>query len=320
MNANGLYNGLDAGAAMGVYNGTNVGARAGLVGNEQNAKLRLLDRYPGAAAAYSLRKLSFRYTGPCIRVRRDSDNAEIDVGFDGNGNVNLATLSSFVGANSGFITVWYDQSGNSGRDSIQTITANQPRIVNLGVVERENNNTCLRWVNGNSQHLVVNQSNLNISQPISTFSVSKLTAASGINASVLFDNNSATNNPFRFYATGNTDAPNNTFILYTNNIGLLTGCGAQNANQNLFTTISQTATTPNNEVRLNGTEVDNNSGTVVNPLNGLTIGNVRPGAGAGTLAIYDWSGWIFELIFYPSDQALNRLAIETNINNYYKIY
>jgi hypothetical protein len=36
----------------------------------------LLDDYPNAAVAYSLRKLRTDYTGNSIRVRRSSDNAE----------------------------------------------------------------------------------------------------------------------------------------------------------------------------------------------------------------------------------------------------
>jgi len=39
-----------------------------------------------------------------------------------------------VGSGSGYISVWYDQSGNS-KDAIQATTASQPRIVNAGVVD-----------------------------------------------------------------------------------------------------------------------------------------------------------------------------------------
>ena len=42
----------------------------------------LLDSYSGAAAAYSLRKLSATWSGSAIRVRRSSDNTEMNIGFD----------------------------------------------------------------------------------------------------------------------------------------------------------------------------------------------------------------------------------------------
>ena len=70
----------------------------------------LLDAYPNAKAAYSLRKLSSTYTGSCIRVRRSSDNTEQDIGFVSN-ELDTTALLSFVGSNSGFITSWYNQKG-----------------------------------------------------------------------------------------------------------------------------------------------------------------------------------------------------------------
>jgi hypothetical protein len=77
---------------------------------------------------------------PLLRVRRSSDNGELDIGYDDNGNLDSVTLKNFVsnnGANptaNGFISVWYDLSGNS-KDAIQTTTASQPRIVNAGVLD-----------------------------------------------------------------------------------------------------------------------------------------------------------------------------------------
>jgi hypothetical protein len=55
----------------------------------------ILDTYPNAAVAYSLRKLRTAYSGSAIRVRRPSDNAEQDIGFVGN-DLDTASLLSFV--------------------------------------------------------------------------------------------------------------------------------------------------------------------------------------------------------------------------------
>jgi len=92
----------------------------------------LLDIYPNAAVAYSLRKLRTAYTGNCIRVRRSSDNAEQDIGFS-EGFLNTASLLSFVGANNGFVTTWYDQSGLA-RNATQSTTTAQPVIVSSGAL------------------------------------------------------------------------------------------------------------------------------------------------------------------------------------------
>ena len=62
----------------------------------------LPDDYPGAAAAYSLRKLDKDYAGNAIRVRRSNDNTEQDIGFSGN-ELDTTSLKSFVGSNDGAV-------------------------------------------------------------------------------------------------------------------------------------------------------------------------------------------------------------------------
>ena len=107
----------------------------------------LLDEYPGAAAAYSLRQLSSTYAGSAIRVRRSSDNAEQDIGFVSN-ELDTASLLSFVGAGNGFVTTWYDQSGNSD-DATQSTAAAQPQVVSSGSLILEGGNPSLNFDGGN---------------------------------------------------------------------------------------------------------------------------------------------------------------------------
>jgi hypothetical protein len=73
--------------------------------------LLLLDTYPNAAVAYSLRKLRTAYSGSAIRVRRFVDNTEEDFGFDTNGDLDIAGIESFFGNNlllqsENFNTTW----------------------------------------------------------------------------------------------------------------------------------------------------------------------------------------------------------------------
>jgi hypothetical protein len=86
-----------------------------------------------SAAAYSVRRLRTTYTGNAIRVRRSSDSAELDIGFDSNGNLNTSALLTHCGANNGLVVTWYDQSGN-GYNLTQAVAINQPQIVNSGAV------------------------------------------------------------------------------------------------------------------------------------------------------------------------------------------
>jgi hypothetical protein len=95
-----------------------------------------VDDYVTVYAAWSAEKKLIRaYAGSLIRVRRDSDNTEQDIGPDGDGNLDTAALTTFVGANNGYIRTVYDQMGVSTSDMVQATQANQPRIVNAGVVE-----------------------------------------------------------------------------------------------------------------------------------------------------------------------------------------
>ena len=89
----------------------------------------LLDRYPDARVAYSLRRLSSAYSGPVVKVRRSSDSAEEDFTAT---EVSGGSLATWVGAgNDGFVRTWYDQSGN-GTNANQTTSNRQPKIVSSG--------------------------------------------------------------------------------------------------------------------------------------------------------------------------------------------
>lgn len=96
-------------------------------------KPKLLDTYP-AAVGYSLRKLR-RGATKCLRVRRSSDNAEQDIGFQNGAYINTADLTTFCGAGDGFVVTWYNQmtDGASG-NFVQATAAQQPMIVSAGTV------------------------------------------------------------------------------------------------------------------------------------------------------------------------------------------
>lgn len=88
----------------------------------------LLDKLGNADMAYSLRRLRDAYTGYAVRVRRSTDNAELDIGFDTNGHFDGAALTSFLQAAQGHVAIWYDQTGNE-RHMLQPLMASQPRVL-----------------------------------------------------------------------------------------------------------------------------------------------------------------------------------------------
>lgn len=83
--------------------------------------------YGKPVMAFSFRKVVKDYVGSAIRVRRISDNAESDIGFDVSGNLDLVAYSAFMGVSSLRLAIWYDQSGNS-YNATQTSNALQPTI------------------------------------------------------------------------------------------------------------------------------------------------------------------------------------------------
>lgn len=90
------------------------------------------DLVSGATAWYGLRAYSAAVaatgTQKAINIRRASDQATTDILILPNGNLDVATATTFCNATSGFITAWYDQSGN-GNHAVQATPASQPQLV-----------------------------------------------------------------------------------------------------------------------------------------------------------------------------------------------
>ena len=91
----------------------------------------LLDTYLGASMALSLRKLRSAYTGSCIRVERSSDSTQQDIGFSGN-FLDTTALATFVGACTGQVVTWYDQTTN-GYNVIKSGSISGPSVRISGV-------------------------------------------------------------------------------------------------------------------------------------------------------------------------------------------
>lgn len=94
-----------------------------------------------SAAAFSLRKLRCAFAGSAIRIRSSAAGSPtVDVGFTANGDLDTASMKTFVGANNAFVTIWYDQSGN-GNNAVQPSAGNQPEIMVAGKINRQGGST-----------------------------------------------------------------------------------------------------------------------------------------------------------------------------------
>lgn len=286
-----------------------------------------LDTFPGAIAAYSLRKLSINYEGPAIRVRRDSDNTETDIGFvfSTNGQVlDEDALTAFVGPANGFIAKWYDQSGN-GVDQQRTIQNQQPQIVASGNVMKDNGNPAAYFDGTKSMRSVIDVSLTSVVGEWSTFGVARVLDIS-INRQLLsyqgvailgdppphisigqFLRTGALTSPPSFQTVAfNTNLINNNF----NDAGL-----QYNSNQNVLNSVRRTTSV---EVFVNG--VGNGpratTGTGVTGITPLDIGN-RNGIDFTNVQPF---GYIQELIHYPLDANSFYLQAVKHINGFYKAY
>jgi hypothetical protein len=272
----------------------------------------LLDNYSGAAAAYSLRRIGpSSYFGPAIRVRRDSDNTLRDIGFTSDGQLDTVGLLDFVGVTgSGFVTTWYDQSGN-GYDATQATAGNQPLILNNGSVLLSNNKPAVNIIN-NSKFLSATPSRIDTNGPASWFITYDLdtllrqgvvswgsTLNTGINFEPGADGPGLSIHKFNGFAYGPFSS---TWWSTT---------------QSLFSWISPGGSVNSSSLYLNSSLATSvfKYGSNQNIDFGSTL---VIGRGSGVSNTVTSS--ISEVILYNTDQATNRSAIESNINSNYKIY
>ena len=265
----------------------------------------LLDDYPNAAAAYSLRKLDKDYTGSAIRVRRSNDNSEQDIGFTSSGDLDTGALKNFVGANSGFVTTWYDQSGNA-RNATQTTAARQPRIVNAGTVERQNGKVSL-FYNG-SNDLFIN----NFTQNNGFYSFFGITSVQNItgNKTVLSGDGGSNPRSAQYITIINS---NPRTLAFDVNTAISDLSSSVNANQ-LYLLSGHKYTGFIEAFTNNAT---NGATTFTNSSNS-TNSNMYIGSQVGSSAFMN--GYISECIMYGFNNYSNRTAIENNINSHYVIY
>ncbi len=285
---------------MGLLINGQVGWRsATVVGSSTSSSPLLLDTYTGATAAYSLRKLRTAYSGNAITVRRSSDNTSQNIGFDANGNLDTASLLSFVGAGNGFVSVWYDQSGN-GNNAAQTTAGYQPQIVSAGAVLLINSKPSIK-LDGVDDEFVLNSS---INSNASTYqSFVGKRASSGD----------------RLYALSNNAGNGYIFGLWNTNNYVLQG-------KTNFYQISSSTDTTTSQLLLTGKvssgimSMFKNGNIIPSTQSAATISPFINSIGKYLSSLYPTKCSLQEIVFYNNDQTSNQTGIESNINSFYTIY
>ena len=116
--------------------------------------------------AVGLRKLVGSYNGNAIKLRRSSDNAEQDFGFNSNGELDVTAIQTWLGSSTGYVKTIYDQSGNS-RDFTHSTVSRQPELLISGV----NSMPTLNFTSSNQLRMTSNV----LSWPLTIIGTAQLT-------------------------------------------------------------------------------------------------------------------------------------------------
>ena len=281
----------------------NIAKVNGLVFTTGPAFTGLLDTYTGAAAGYSVRRIASSATN-LMRIREDSGDTETDIGYDSNGDLDLAAIASHCGTANGFVVSWVDQSGN-GNDADQSTNANQPKIYDgtTQAVFTENGKPSLQYNNAQDLQSSVNFSSANLS----VFTVNADDATTGNDRFWLLTDSTNTIEIQALYHQTNGDIrigyrkPENEQVVFGT---------ADNAQHLLYYNKAGTAS---QVAAVDGGSTTSNTATVTT----LTITELYLGS-------YDsqnfFDGRIQEVVLWDTDQTTNRTGIETDINSEYLIY
>ena len=283
----------------------------------------LLDNFPTAHAAYSLRKLRRNYTGVCCRIRRESNDYEADLHFTGIGEVSLdSTLSNFSSASSatnlgqfmaagGYtdadslgsadtarVVTWKDQSGN-GRDVTNATEAQQPLLVSSGTLQTENGKVALDFYGD----MLTHSDGSSYAQPNTYVAVVQSDATTGSDYFIDGDGSVSderhvighSSNYKKIHAGAWTDSSGD----------------ASDTDQHLWFIVVDGASSL---LHIDGGSDVANGDPGDREMSGLTIGS-RHTTGASS-----WDGRIQELIYYRGDQSGTRAEMELDVNSYYSIY
>jgi hypothetical protein len=247
------------------------------------------------AAAYSLRNLSTTYTGNVVDVRRSSGGTESFTAAE----VADGTLTDWVGVgNDGFVTQWYDQSGNDNH-ATQGTDAKQPKIVDGGSL-----------VSGGIEFdgvddLLRNSNNLGTTSNFFISCVATL-PDSIANQTILSNGTGFLSSGDSWFLKRRSGLDN--ALAFQDSSPRALGSSAISETQGIFTAESNGT---NLKIYANGSEQDSVS-TYTAVLNGTTIG-------ARLDEVSHLTGQINEVIIYATDQSANRTAIEANIGETYGI-
>jgi hypothetical protein len=282
----------------------------------------LLDIYTDSCVAYSLRKLRTAYAGPCIKVRRSTDNTTLDIGFVG-GIVDTTAITVFCIGADGFIDTWYNQGTAAvGNVSATAVSGAQPIIYSGGTIILQNGKPTITFDGISDVLSTGSHSFLQNVGFASGFSVYRFTNLQISSVNIILNVTTSASNSTRYRI-----APVSTSGFYN--------IAARRNDADTLTSLTSIATTNLSNNVLHTGIINYSQAYAYQYINGqldgfsssfLTAGstsntastNLSVGSGNGG-ANYART-YISEIILFNTDQKYGRQGIETNINKFYNIY
>jgi hypothetical protein len=219
---------------------------------------------------------------------------ESDIGFTSTGALDTTALLAFTGTgalNNGFVTTFYDQSGNS-KNASQGNALSQPQIVNAGSLLLENSKPIIKAFNDSTALVIDN-------------TIPRVSSAS------IFYTMSADTSDTLFSAFA--DSSNTAYMILqqgsvSTSVNINVGTPTVFKNSSLYT------------VTTRGDAYNDFQGqkilTLIGGSTSITPFNIGYSDTVAAIKMLNTQ----EIIIYNSNQSTNRTGIETNINNFYSIF
>lgn len=317
-------------------------------GVSQNQDVLLLDLFPSytPSFAFSTRKLRANYSGPAIRLYRDSDQSEVDVAFDANGVVSANSVVTFVtsgtsgiavgttsalsiykGSNELYSSIWYDQGANANH-AIQNTPSLRP-IFELDAAGNLNQYSALRFVGTSRHHLEVNQPIEHLLGNVSS-TTNGLYASISLIAQPTVSSTELNNNSFGFFNSGNSNLRWSAHLNWPSG-GLFTDFGnsadservfVNTSNQNIYKQYTFVRYSTSKSVRFSGRNGHSSLSInqTLNTGNGINGGSFGIGVTLGNLTTQNgYFGYFSEFVLFKESFTLSEIVkMEKEQLNFWK--
>lgn len=245
------------------------------------------DIISGATAWWGLRAYNSAAIGTkCVRIVRASDSTQQDFNTVSGGNVDVASITTFLTSTTGKVVTLYDQTGNAN-DVTQATSAAQPAFTLSGIGSKP----CLTF--SGAQGLST-AGNVSISQPFSASTLAERTTAASF-ASIVGDN--GTSGFIGFNSSANTAAMYDT-------AAVVTGAATDNVKHSLSALFSGASSF---------LSVDGVAGGTSSPGTNAWAGSKTVGA-ATTVLGFPLTGLIGEVGLWASNISSSFITLYNNQN------